>query len=377
MANDKSDGQSAGSLSKEDWDLLIKRIRDGECTPFLGAGVNGDLLPLGATIASQWAKKYKFPLREKFDLARVSQYLALTGPEKIFPKTLMRDLIENKMKERFSDGTPPDFTPPNHPLGVLAALPLPIYITTNYDDFMYRALMDNRKYPKVELCAWNSLLPKRAAVKYPKLSDYNPPVVPPQGFSFEKSILTKTYAPVRNTAEPTVYREPLVYHLHGHYSLVDSMVLTENDYLDFLVNMWKDQKLLPSQISLALTDCSLLFMGYSLADPNFRVLFRGLIHSMGENRRLSISIQLRPGDLPRLNGELDSDGRVEDDELDGNQASDEKRELTDEEKQDLIKRKERALEFLKKYFDDMKIKVFWGSAEEFAVELWRRWNGGI
>ena len=30
---------------------------------------------------------------------------------------------------------------------------------------------------------------------------------------------------------------PVVYHLHGHRSVIDSLVLTEDDYLDYLVNM--------------------------------------------------------------------------------------------------------------------------------------------
>jgi hypothetical protein len=77
-------------------------------------------------------------------------------------------------------------------------------------------------------------------------------------------------------------------------------------------------------------------MGYSLADPNFRVLFRGLIHPLAETRRLSVAIQLRPQDLAQPDDE-------------------------------------RALHFLEKYFGDLQIKVFWGTAEEFAAELWRRY----
>ena len=34
----------------------------------------------------------------------------------------------------------PDFRAPSEPHAVLADLPLPIYMTTNYDDFMVKAL---------------------------------------------------------------------------------------------------------------------------------------------------------------------------------------------------------------------------------------------
>ena len=125
--------------------------------------------------------------------------------------------------------------------------------------------------------------------------------------------------------------------MHGHYKYVDSMVLTENDYFDFVVMMSRDQKLLPIRITKALTQSSLLFIGYSLNDPNFRVLFRGLIHPLAENRRLSIAIQLLPSDIDAENLKA-------------------------------------AQEYLTQYFDDINIKVFWGTAYDFAQTLWERWN---
>ena len=331
MSNNENNVDAPGSLSEEDWARLIMRIETGKCTPFLGAGVNHKLLPLGATIAREWAVLYQFPLLESHDLARVAQFLALTK-ERVFPKELMQTLFQEKMTNLFASESPPDFTAPYHPLGILGALPLPIYITTNYDDFMYRALRANKKKARVELCTWTPFLQKKGgAVKYPNPDDYSEPVPPLELFTFAESEFnsSRVFVPTKD--------DRVVYHLHGHYSLVESMVLTENDYYDFLVHMSKDPKLLPDRITTALTGASLLFMGYSLADPNFRVLFRGLIHPMAENRRLSVSIQLRPSDLPEP--DLKS-----------------------------------ALKFLEKYFEDLYIKVFWGTAEEFAAELWRRWN---
>ncbi|HEX8290953.1 MAG TPA: SIR2 family protein [Pyrinomonadaceae bacterium] len=337
MSNNQDNNNNAGRLSDWDWAQLIKRIEDGKCTPFLGAGVNYGLLPLGATIARDWATTYQFPLRESHDLARVAQFLALTR-ERALPKELVQSMLEQRMRDLYRGPNPPDFTVPNHPLGVLAALPLPTYITTNYDDFMYRALRANRRRrAAVEICTWATYLKGMGSVVYPDLND-DRTVPRPAEFDFTESKFNS--APVfKPNAD-----NPVVYHLHGHYSLIESMVLTENDYLDFLVNMSRDQKLLPGQITSALTSASLLFMGYSLADPNFRVLFRGLLHPMAETRRLSVAIQLRPSDLAQTD-----EGRDENFE-------------------------ERALNFLEKYFEDLKIKVFWGTAEEFAAELWRRWT---
>jgi SIR2-like protein len=303
------------SLTELEWEQLLKRIKDGKCTPFLGAGVNRGVLPLGSEIAEKWAVDFKYPLPDRHDLPRVSQYLALTGPERVFPK--------EKIYEMFEGVTPPDFA--THPLGSLSGLPLPVFITTNYDDLMFRALRFRRKDPKLELCSWNRSLHSKAALQYSEAAN---------GIWDSDATQVTGFGPTRFASRsfvPTV-ASPVVYHLHGHYKLLESMVLTENDYLDFLVNMSRDQKLLPSRIQEALTGASLLFMGYSLADYNFRVLFRGLIHPLAENRRLSVSIQLP---------QTEDAG---------------------------------AVEYLTKYFEDFKIRVYWGTAEEFAEELQTRWS---
>jgi hypothetical protein len=306
----------SGCLSELEWLQLLKRIKEGRCTPFLGAGVNHGLVPLGADIAKKWASEYGYPLADCHDLARVAQYLALTGPERVFPK--------EQIQEMFKDLHPATLSAPNHLLAALADLPLPIYITTNYDDFMFRALKSRGKEPHVELCSWNPALHSQAAVHYSK-SVLDGRV--------QESIQIAGFGPSRFASRsfvPTV-ASPVVYHFHGHYKLLDSMVLTENDYLDFLVNMSRDQKLLHPRIKEALTAASLLFIGYSLSDYNFRVLFRGLIHPLAETRRLSVSIQ-----LPQTY-----------------EAS--------------------AVDYLNRYFEEFKIKVYWGSAEQFAEELRMRW----
>lgn len=326
--SDQDNNQKPGSLSDRDWDRLIQKIKIGKCTPFIGAGANFGLLPQGAEIASEWAEDYKFPLRDSDDLARVALFLALTE-ERILPKELMQDLLRDKMSGLFDCKNAIKLTAPDHPLGILGALPLPIYITTNYDDLMYRALKANRKQAHVEICSWWQFLKDKGSVEYPNLDMYESGVPPPDDFRFKPSQFNSERV-FELTAD-----KPVVFHMHGHYGLLDSMMLTENDYLDFLVSMSKDQSLLPNQISAALTSCSLLFMGYSLADPNFRVLFRGLIHPLAETRRLSVAIQLHPKEVAQP---------------------------------------ERALHFLEKYFGDLQIKVFWGTAEEFAAELWRRYK---
>ena len=289
------------TLDENDWDLLLRRIKDGKCTPFLGAGAAYGVLPLGSEIAQEWARDKGYPLDDAWDLARVAQFLAVTE-DPMSPK--------EKIRERFRQIAPPDFSAPDEPHGLLADLPLPVYMTTNYDDFMVQALKHRNKTPKQELCRWNKYIKDE-----PSIFETEP------GF------------------DPTPVT-PIVFHLHGHNGVAESLVLTEDDYLDFLVSISNDPELLPRRIQRALTGTSLLFMGYRLADWDFRVLFRSVVgyvqRSIG---RAHVSVQLVPV---------------------SSQAPEEQ--------------KAKAQEYLDRYFGELKIKVYWGTCRDFAAELKRRWE---
>ncbi len=306
-----------GTLSELEWQQLLKPIEDGKCTAFLGAGVDQGSLPLGRDLAQRWAKEFGYPLADSGDLQRVSQYLSLLTANRGLPKQQMYDLVR--------EAKPPDFTDPTSPLGVLADLPIPIYLTTNYDDFMLRALRTRKRDAKVEVCGWWKPRVENFAIVYNE-PDFSSPSaagnVQVTGFARSR-FKSRNFVPTAAS--------PVVYHLHGHYELLESMVLTEDDYLDFLVNMSRDQNLIPPVIQQALTGCALLFMGYSLADYDFKVLFRSLIYPLARSHRITVSIQ-----LPQ------------------SQESE-------------------ALEYLNRYYKDMAIAVYWGKAESFAKELSERW----
>ena len=186
-------------LDDRDWRTLLRRIKDGKCTPFLGAGVSHPPLPLGSEIAEEWATKHQYPLDDRWDLARVAQYVAIKLGDQLIPKEDIADVIRNVKAPDFSNG--------DEPVSVLAQLPLPVYITTNYDDFMYSALKAKAKDPKRALCRWNTMLQGEESV-FESGSGYDPTPA-----------------------------NPVVFHLHGHYETEESLVLTEDDYLNFLVNV--------------------------------------------------------------------------------------------------------------------------------------------
>ena len=280
-------------LTENDWELLLGRIESGNCTPFLGAGACAGTLPLGAEVAQQWAERHDYPLDDREDLARVAQFVGVHRDDAMFPKEEMCRALAGRGS--------PDFSRAGEPHGVFAGLPLPVYLTTNYDDFMVSALIQRGKDPRREVCRWNNSPSVRA----------------------EPTVLDQAFVPTQ--------ANPVVFHLHGHAALPESIVLTEDDYLDFLVAVSRNQTLLPHQIQRALAGTSLLFIGYRRADWDFRVLHRGLVMAGEQSlRRLSVTVQLPPTAAAR--------------------------------------------EYLNKYFGSMKVRVYWGTSEEFVTELSRRWN---
>src|SRR5215467_8772351 len=174
-------------LTNDDFDLLAERIHDGNCTPFLGAGAVSTI-PTGSALAERWAGEYGLPASPAHDLAQVAQFMALRRKNMMFPK--------DEMIKQIKDAAPPNFTSNEEPHGVLARLPLPVYLTTNYDNFLTRALASEGRKPQQHVCCWNSVLRRDSQV--PKVPRW-----------FEPS-------------EP----EPLVFHLHGHIGVRKSIVLT-------------------------------------------------------------------------------------------------------------------------------------------------------
>jgi SIR2-like domain len=294
------------TLTDGDWELLLSRIELGECTPFLGAGACFGVLPLGHEIAQEWAERWGYPLDDDArDLVRVAQFLAVRF-DAMFPK--------DQMLIRLRNVTPPDFTGLDEPHHVLATLNLPVYITTNYDDFMIQALKSRGKLPSREVCRWNKRVKDRLKNQPSILGSQSEAAISPNN--------------------------PVVFHLHGHTELRESLVLTEDDYLDFLVAISKDPELIPPRIQEAFAGTSLLFLGYRFADWNFRVLFRSIISYLEISlAQAHVSVQLLPV---------------------GEKVTQEEKELVQA--------------YFDRYFQKQEIRVYWGTCREFAADLKSRWE---
>lgn len=308
------------------WTGMMKMIQRGKCLPIIGPRVHGRYLPQPSEIARRWSELHGYPFSNKDELARVAQYMASHQGED-FPRYELLETLKNEFRRRLPEELRPEDEPdtlsemvdavewkslvaddPNAPHEVLASLELPLYLTTNIDNFMVEAIRANGKAPAREICRWNEYLDW-----LPSLFEDDPDY------------------------EPTV-EAPLVYHLFGSDQEVDSLALTEDHYLDLLIRISAERDRLPNYIRGALSNNSLMFVGYSLYDWEFRVIMRGLVATMDRRRRFKhVAVQLEFDDA----GGADTNA---------------------------------VQTFLQQYFQEADINVFWGTAEQFIAELREQWE---
>lgn len=280
-----------------EWDQLANRLTRQRCTPFIGAGASRHLIPDADTLTRDWITRFELPVPEDSPLAYVAQMVAAQS-DPMEPKERLATAIEK--------AEPYDPSASNDPYGVLSRLPVSIYITTNYDDYMASALKAVGRDPQTILCPWNHEL--------------------------------RTYG--RQSVKDPTYEAPWVYHLHGHHSVPESMVLTEDDYTDFMVNVSNRPDLFHHRIERILGRDTLLLIGYSLRDYTFRVLFRGLVAPREQSiTRSGITVQLpKPPVFPAEN--------------DPAQAV-----------------LDRYFRLNEQYFRNMNFRVFWGDMSAFLEKL--------
>jgi hypothetical protein len=277
---------------------IVDRIRAGKVVPLISQAVDYDLILGGHTaLVEAYADYVQYPLTDQHNLPQMTQYKAVTD-ENIsdawalktdyvnFVKNRLFDLAEAEgaseevlaeVEEEFDDVTFSEFVErlgfPRFdqgqvdPLLILAEFSLPIYLTTSYHNFIEVALKRAGKSPRTEICRWH------------------------KGLESIPSVFEGDYQPSKEA--------PLVYHLHGFDAYPDSLVLTENDCLEFLVAIAQDlgrgTDPIPKRVRQAMADSSLILLGYGLQNWDFRVLFWGLVKPR-PLQHTSVAIQLVPGE---------------------------------------------------------------------------------
>ena len=298
-----------GDRFGEHWEGLLTAIVNGRCTPILGPALLERFVGTRAELAVRLARHFERPVpRGDPDLlALVTQQLALAKTPEVLRRRLLM-LIAEMVAERFRGAAPPellaalptDVRPaallarlraildfavtregPSEPHNLIARLELPIFVTTNPDDILGRAITRERPgvAPVTEIHRW------REDHRRGEDPDAPPPI--PSIWDTERDY------------RPSVER-PLVFHFFGSAEYQSSLALTQDDYVDTLVAASAsraDDATVHRSVRAALTSRTLLFLGFQLHDWSFRALFRFIMNQQGRELlrdRVHAAVQVDP-----------------------------------------------------------------------------------
>ena len=226
---------------------IVKSVRNGECILFLGAMASAaappedsefrcdNLPPSGGDLSEKLADACAYPHNDRTNLQRVSLFYECQ------PNKSRSDLVDAITAHVAA----PTFEP-SPALRMLAELPFRIIITTNYDQLFEQALYSAKTIGGLS--------------KRPKISIYDPNRNSPEKISLDPA-----------------EEQPVLLKLHGDITRRESIVVTEEDYITFILRMG-DQHLhpIPFAIRSRMMQWPTLFIGYSLKDYNLRLLFKTL-----------------------------------------------------------------------------------------------------
>ena len=119
------------------------------------------------------------------------------------------------------------------------------------------------------------------------------------------------YDPVRSEI-------PYIYHILGHEKQPESIVMSVDDHINFLIKtkqsqeIYKDKKApIPECIDSEIRNKTLLFIGYRWQDWEFRTIFRWAVGIKDEDRekyspkKASVVVQFQPGPRELLTAEFE------------------------------------------------------------------------
>jgi hypothetical protein len=277
------------TLDQFPYEQVAAWLQEGSIIPFVGAGASRvgaaePVLPDGRGLADQLTRKMgeAFPRGEPVDLAKVSQFFEHTVFDRDALYEFLHDLFEHRQKDNM----------PGTVARMLAGMPredAPLFlVTTNYDSFLERAFRAAGK--PVCVITQNMRDPDGGSTKV-RLT------LPDGTTETEASSEFQWYDSTRFPSNCA-----FLFKMHGSAHRrrgPDDLIVTEDDYIDFMVNTGGSSSpyFPPASLTAAYKQRRFLFLGYSLYDWNFRAFLRMLALRnalSGRQARRHWAIQYRP-----------------------------------------------------------------------------------
>jgi hypothetical protein len=216
---------------------LIEQVANGNCVLFAGAGISVGThgqrgLPSGSDLAQALATRCGYTGSD-LSLPRVAQYYELENGRQALVEFITNEIADPQIAPLFI-----------HQLTTW--LPFRVVITTNWDRLLERACERASK-------------PYRLVVRNEEISYLAP----------DKFTLIK---------------------IHGSVEQPDTLVITEDDYLDFFSELPTVATVLKAEFATK----PLLFLGYSLEDINFKRLYAEVTRELDRHKRLAYAVQRAP-----------------------------------------------------------------------------------
>lgn len=254
-----------GTAAQVDYEEIANRLKDGSIVPFFGAGASIACgLPSGSALAERLVARGAFPdVKGRDDLALVSSYFVQK-----------RDSLSLDAELRKALGVPAEPCRLHLYFARAGLEALRIFVTTNYDDLIERALEPRAPWVVVDRGKSGNVWCRPHGGVWEEIEAKN------LGYK----ITDKT--------------RPIVLKLHGSLDREDrdndAFLITEEQYVDFLGRPPGGQ--IPQMLATAIRKKSFLFLGYGLRDWNIRVLLRKLAEGRGVSEKIrSWAIVRNPG----------------------------------------------------------------------------------
>jgi len=230
---------------------IAEMVKRRECILFLGSAIHAPAPkdskydypaakcpPIGVQLSDLLAGKCSYPDEDRWNLQRVSWYYEWQMGFRSSLVSAVNDAVHTGKE-------------PSPILRGLARLGFPIVITTNYDQLYEQALAmvapaseNGGAKPNFDRCI------------------YSP----------KSTVRTNDCSPQPSSSHPYILK------IHGDLNQADSIVITDEDYIQFVLRMSAKHPYHPvgKNVLTHLIKWPTLFIGYRLVDYNLRLLFKTL-----------------------------------------------------------------------------------------------------